>query len=161
MISFIVALFAATLTVMWWTFWRRKSLVFRAAAADMIAAYEADELPTEAEKDSLQWMYGFACSWFFMPVMTVLALPVLFFRIFRGDDKPVPARRAAIIVTLIKMYASRNPLTFVICFPVFGAITYIVGSIGMVLNKLRDVPSVESVYGDIAAGASTVHVHSR
>lgn len=159
MIDFVLALGSALLVVFYWSVCRRRSLSARVKLAALVIAYENDDTVGDAEKDAAQWSYSFATSWFFMPVMTLVAAPFLLWKIIRTDaSSPVPEARDKIMNLAITMYIIRNPITSVVCLIAFSIMASLVAPVGILLNKFRGIPTAQSVYGAIAESASHAHI---
>lgn len=157
----IAILLAATL-VLYWSYCRRVSLKHREKASDMIAAFINDDEISEKEKESIYWSYMASRHWLFMPAMAVVTPIVLAcMLITRGPEAEsiyYSDQYNKIMDSLMKMYITRNPATGIICMIVTFSAIAISAAIGMLLNRMRSIPSIESVYGSVATRASHADV---
>lgn len=144
----LLSLASALVIVTYWIVCRQRSLIHREKAADMLIAYFDKKGVSELDKDSAASFFRFATSWFFLPVMTVLAIPVILSRVF--SKRPFGASNGkdadAVTDEIMKMYLFRNPITGAACFLVFFALVSIAMLLGLFTNRLRSIPSPSAVY---------------
>lgn len=149
MFSILFAAGFAALMMVYWVFCRRVSLVHRANAARLLEEFFASEDEAESEKATIYWTYKWTRYWLFLPVMMLLAPLVLVVMVVSGDS-PGTTRNSEkyneIMESLMKMYMTRNPLTSMICaIPVVISFAIAV-TIGLLLNRLKTIPSIVGVY---------------
>ncbi|BBP60389.1 hypothetical protein [Pseudomonas sp. St316] len=158
MIHTLIALASALLIVAYWIVCRRRSLVHREKAADLLVEYFSRKGVSEEDKDAAEFFYLFATRWFFMPLLTVMAIPVILGKTLSkrstiaegGKDKDL------IIDEMLKMYMFRNPITGAVCFLAFFVIVSAAMLLGLFANRMRAIPTPSAVY---MTTASKVYHH--
>lgn len=147
MSQLLLPLLGATLIVAYWVVCRRRSLVYREQAADLLVEYFGKHGITESEKNGAERFYMNARYWLFMPIITVLAFPVILASVLAKNPTPsISKERMAITNAVMKMYLTRNPLTGTICLMVFFATALIAQFIGLLINRVRAVPNPAAIY---------------
>lgn len=147
MSQLLLPLLGASLIVAYWVVCRRRSLVYRERAADLLVEYFERHDTNEAAKNGAERFYMNARHWLFMPVITVLAFPVILFSVLaKNPSVSISKERMAITDATMKMYLTRNPLTGTICLMAFFATALIAQFIGLLINRVRAVPSPAAIY---------------
>lgn len=149
----LIALVSAMLIVVYWIVCRRRSLAHREKAADLLVEYFDKKGVSEKDKDAAHFFYRFATSWFFMPLMTVLAFPVILGKTLskRSATGDGAKDKDLIIDEMMKMYMFRNPITGAVCFLAFFVMVSAALLLGLFANRLRSIPSPSAVYMTTAA----------
>lgn len=142
----------------YWFFCRHASLKHREKAASLIDAFMNDESASSREKDNIYWSYMSARHWFFMPCMALLT-PIAMIAMIATDSARAESMKNSpqydeIMDSIIKMYITRNPLIGAASLVATFISIAVAVPIGMVLNRIRTIPSVSTVYGSVAAKAS-------
>jgi hypothetical protein len=147
MSQLLLPLLGATLIVAYWVVCRRRSLVYRDRAADLLVEYFGKHGVTDAEKDAAEKFYMNARFWLFLPIMTVLAFPVILVSILaKNPNSTMSKERMAITDSVMKMYLTRNPLTGTICLMVFFVTALLAMFIGLLINRVRVIPNPAAIY---------------
>jgi hypothetical protein len=156
--TIILALISAFAVILYWVGCRKAALKHQEKVAELLEKYFEDHKVSELDRDSAYWTYRFARFWVFMPAMTIitpiwLALSI----IVRGPGyvarKP-DAQHSEIIDSIVKMYVAKNPLTSMVCMPVFLFSVAVLSIIGMVTNRMKAIPTLASLYTSVAQTAS-------
>ncbi|KAB0509648.1 hypothetical protein [Pseudomonas moorei] len=144
----LIAFASALLIVMYWFVCRRRSLVHREKAADLLVAFFDKKGVSESDKDTAYFFFSFATSWFFLPFMTVLAIPVILGRTLSNRPLNSESGKEKDLVTdeIMKMYMFRNPITGAVCFLAFFVMASVAMLLGLFANRLRSIPSPSAVY---------------
>lgn len=144
----LISLVSALVIVIYWIVCRQRSLIHREKAEEMLVAFFDKKGISERDKDSAAYFFRFATSWFFLPVMTILAIPVLLSRVFSKRQISASNGKDADAITdeIMKMYLFRNPITGAACFIVFFSVVSIAMLLGLFTNRLRSIPSPSAVY---------------
>lgn len=144
----LIVLASAVLIVWYWIVCRRRSLVHRENAADLLVNYFEKKGVSESDKDSAEFFYRMATHWAFMPLTTLLSFPVLLARVLSKRPISLEADKEKDRITdeVMKMYLFRNPLTGAACFFVFFLMATIAMLLGLFANRLRAMPSPSAVY---------------
>ncbi|MNJ38696.1 hypothetical protein D3C77_335480 [compost metagenome] len=147
MSQLLLPLLGATLIVAYWVVCRRRSLVYRERAADLLVEYFEKPGTTEVEKNGAERFYLNARFWLFMPVITVLAFPMILASVLAKNPAiSISKERMAVTDAVMKMYLTRHPLTGTICLMAFFATALIAQFIGLLINRVRTVPSPAAIY---------------
>lgn len=147
MSQLLLPLLGAALIVAYWVVCRRRSLVYRERAADLLVEYFEDPGTTEVEKNGAERFYLNARLWLFMPVITVLAFPMILASVLAKNPAiSISKERMAVTDAAMKMYLTRNPLTGTVCLMVFFATALIAQFVGLLINRVRAVPSPAAIY---------------
>lgn len=150
MSQLLLPLLGAISIVAYWVVCRRRSLVYRERAADLLVEYFEKHATNEAAKNGAERFYMNARHWLFMPVITVLAFPVILVSVLAKNPAvsigSISKERMAITDAAMKMYLTRNPLTGTICLMAFFATALIAQFIGLLINRVRAVPSPAAIY---------------
>ncbi|WP_338568793.1 hypothetical protein V6L78_19905 [Pseudomonas canadensis] len=147
MSQLLLPLLGASIIVAYWVVCRRRSLVYRERAADLLVDYFGKHGITDAEKDSAERFYLNARFWLFLPVMTVLAFPVILVSVLAKHPAAVVSKeRMAITDATMKMYLTRNPLTGTVCLLVFSVTALLAMFVGLLINRVRFIPSPAAIY---------------
>lgn len=143
----LLPLLGAALIVAYWVVCRRRSLVYRERAAGLLVEHFSKHGVDETEKDALEWFYLGARWWLFMPIMTILAFPVILRSVLAKKQTPQMSKeRIAITDAVMKMYLTRNPLTATACLMVFFVVALLAQFIGLLVNRVRTVPNPAAIY---------------
>lgn len=153
-----MALVSALLIVAYWIVCRRRSLIHREKAANLLVEYFNKKGVSEKDKDAAEFFYLFATRWFFMPLMTVMAIPVILAKTLskRSSGPETSKDKDLIIDEMLKMYMFRNPITGAVCFLAFFVIVSVAMLMGLFANRMRSIPSPSAVY---MTTASKVYHH--
>lgn len=158
MTAILFALISAGAVILYWVSCRKAALKHQEKIAVLLESYFEDHKVSEEDRDSAYWTYRFARSWFFMPAMTIVAPAWLAVSILvRGSGytaKKPSALHSEIIDTIVKMYVAKNPLTSMVCMPVFLVAVAFLSIIGLVFNRLKSIPTPASLYSAVADTAS-------
>lgn len=147
MSQLLLPLLGAALIVSYWVVCRRRSLVYRERAADLLAEYFKKHGTAEIEKNGAERFYLNARFWLFLPVITVLAFPMILISVLsKNPAVSISKERMAVTDAVMKMYLTRNPLTGTICLMAFFATALIAQLIGLLINRVRAVPSPAAIY---------------
>ncbi|MFP3862818.1 hypothetical protein SHV42_07660 [Pseudomonas capeferrum] len=148
----------AAAVVAYWILCRRRSITYRERAATLLADFFQKPGVSEAEKDAVERFYLNARYWLFMPIATVLAFPVILASVLsKRPDPQFSKERMAITDAVMKMYLSRNPLTGTTCLMAFFAMAVLAQLVGILINRVRAVPSPSAIY----ATTDTAYPHLR
>ncbi|PAA31742.1 hypothetical protein CJU73_01535 [Pseudomonas fragi] len=143
----LLPLLGAALIVAYWVVCRRRSLVYRERAAELLVDYFGKHGVTDSEKDGAEWFYLSGRRWLFMPLMTILAFPVILRSVLAKRQAPQMSKdRMNITDAVMKMYLTRNPLTGTICLMVFFVTALLAQFIGLLVNRVRTVPNPSAIY---------------
>jgi hypothetical protein len=143
----LLPLLGAGLIVAYWVVCRRRSLVYRERAAGLLVEYFGKHGVSEAEKDGAERFYMNARYWLFMPIITVLAFPIILGSVLAKNPTPsISKERMAITDAAMKMYLTRNPLTGTICLLGFFVTALLAQFIGLLVNRVRTVPNPITIY---------------
>jgi hypothetical protein len=144
---------SALLIVMYWIVCRRRSLIHREKAADLLVAFFEKRGVSERDKDAAEFFYRFAGYWFFLPFMTILALPVIVGRTLSKRMISTDGGKEKDLISdqVMRMYMFRNPITGATCLLVFFVIATTTMLLGLFANRLRAMPSPSAVYMTTAA----------
>lgn len=143
----LLPLLGAALIVAYWVVCRRRSLVYRERAAGLLVEHFGKSGVAETEKDALEWFYLSARWWLFMPIMTILAFPVILRSVLsKKQTAQMTKERMAITDAVMKMYLTRNPLTGTACLMVFFVVALTAQLIGLLANRVRTVPNPAAIY---------------
>lgn len=161
--STLIALLSAALIYAYWIRCRRAALKHQTKAVRLIELFLEDDSVNEKDKDIAYGMYFMARRWIFMPIMAI-AVPLVFvIGIIRGDMDSRMAgqdRRQQIMDSIMQMYMTKNPLTTIICMVMILSTLMVLVPVGIVLNRIRSMPSTAAFYGVIAHASATVS-HTR
>ena len=147
MSQLLLPLLGATLIVAYWVVCRRRSLAYRERAAGLLVEYFGKHSNSDAEKDAVERFYLNARFWLFMPIMTVLAFPVILVSVLAKNPTPtISKERMAITDAIMKMYLTRNPLTGTVCLMAFFVTALMAQFIGLLINRVRVVPNPAAIY---------------
>lgn len=147
MSQMLIPLLGAAAIIAYWVLCRRRSLVYRERAAELLVAYFGKHGTTEEEAISAERFYMNGRHWFFLPLMTILAFPVILMGVLAKNPMPQPSKeRMAITDAVMKMYLSRNPLIGTVCIAAFLVAALTAFFIGLMLNRVRAIPTPSSVY---------------
>jgi hypothetical protein len=150
---------AAALVVAYWVICRRRSLVHREKAADLLVAFFEKKGVSEDDKDSAETFYRLAKSWAFLPAATICAFPVILLRMLSKQEvREISKERREISDEVMKMYMLRHPLTGTLSLFLFSVMALCALFIGLLANRLRTIPNPSSVY-TVTVGA--YHPHKR
>lgn len=152
--------------VAYWAFCRHVAIKHQAKAAELVEAYLSTEGANEVEKDTAYVMYRMARMWLFMPIMAVLCIPFLPFMLLASPAKaksPEVGERQAMIDAIMQMYVARNPITSVVCIVPILLVIAVVAPVGLLLDRIKSIPSVTDVFGGVAdsTAAYSVRHHAR
>ncbi|AZL74550.1 hypothetical protein [Pseudomonas oryziphila] len=133
--------------VAYWVLCRRRSITYRERAANLLTDFFQKGSVSETEKDAAERFYLNARYWLFMPLATILAFPVILMSILSKKPEPQFSKeRMAIVDACMKMYLSRNPLTGALCLMAFFAMAVLAQLAGILINRVRAVPSPSMIY---------------
>ncbi|WP_421547390.1 hypothetical protein [Pseudomonas sp. QD4] len=145
--DFLIPLIGSGIVVAYWYICRIRSLAHREKAAGLLTDYFNRHSVSEKDKDDAERFYMMARSWAFMPAMTLVVFPVLLVRaLIRRPDRVSSKERLEITDAVMKMYLSRNPITGTICLALFSLAAVMAVFIGLLINRVRAVPSAPSAY---------------
>ncbi|WP_325436022.1 hypothetical protein [Pseudomonas nitroreducens] len=154
-----IPLLSALAIVGYWVVCRRRSLVYRERAAELLVAYFEKKGVSEEDKNSAERFYMGARHWSFLPVATALAFPVILWLVLSKKVSTARDRdRMEITDSVMKMYLSRNPLTGSLSLVAFFTIALVAQFIGLMINRVRAIPSPAYVYMETA---DMLHHHRR
>ncbi|WP_460067540.1 hypothetical protein [Pseudomonas sp. H1_G08] len=158
MSTIILALICAFAVILYWVSCRNASLKHQEKVAELLEKYFEDHKVSEDDRDSAYWTYRFARLWIFMPAMTLVAPVWLALSILIRGAGHVPrkpsAQHSEIIDSIVKMYVTKNPLTSLVCMPVFLFSVAVLSIIGLVTNRMKAIPTLASLYSSVAHTAS-------
>lgn len=158
MSTIVLALISAFAVILYWLSCRKAALKHQERVADLLEQYFNDHQVSELDRESAYWTYRFGRLWIFMPAMTLIAPIWLALSILiRGAGytaKKLNAQHSEIIDSIIKMYVAKNPLTSMICMPIFLFSVAVLSIIGLVTNRMKTIPTLESLYSSVAQTAS-------
>lgn len=156
--TIILALISAFAVILYWVSCRKAALKHQEKVADLLEKYFEDHKVSEEDRDSIYWTYRFARLWIFMPAMTLLAPIWLALSILIRGAGHVPrkpsAQHSEIIDYIVRMYVAKNPITSMICMPVFLFSVAVLSIIGLVTNRMKAIPTLASLYSSVAQTAS-------
>lgn len=147
----LIPLLSAAAIVGYWVVCRRRSLSYRQKAADLLVEYFGKHNVSDEDKDAAERFYKIARFWFFMPLMTILAFPVLLVRVLAKKPEPQATKeRVAITEMAMKMYLVRNPITGAVCLAAFFFSGVLALFVGLLINRVRSMPTPVSFYASTA-----------
>jgi hypothetical protein len=147
MSQLLLPLLGASLIVAYWVVCRRRSLVYRERAAGLLVDYFGKHGISDAEKDAAERFYLNARFWLFMPVITILAFPVILANVLaKNPITAVNKERMAITDAVMKMYLTRNPLTGTVCLMAFFVTALMAQFVGILINRVRAIPNPAAIY---------------
>jgi len=162
--SILIAFIIAAIVVVYWVQCRRAALKHQIRAVELIEEFINDESVSDQDADVAYGMYRMARSWLFMPAMSIMVPFAFAISVWRGDlDKPGRSgRRQKIMDSIMQMYMTRNPLTSVVCMLWILLTFSFILPVGILLNRIRAIPSAASFYGVVANATATASVaHAR
>lgn len=164
MLEVIVGTTAALAVTAWWAICRKRSLSHLEKAADLIEAFYASDA-VEREKEGIYWSFKAAQQWLFMPLMTLCTPFIIFWMLTTKPEKLAAADTSeaykAIMEELIKLYVTRNPITGAISMTCSMLLIGLAASLGLMLNRLRTMPTLVGLYGSATVRATqTTIIHS-
>lgn len=147
MSEMLVPLLGAAAIIAYWVLCRRRSLVYRERAAELLVAYFAKHSTTDAEVARAEHFYMHGRHWFFLPIMTILAFPAILMSVLaKNPEPPASKERMAITDAVMKMYLSRNPLIGTLCMAAFLVAALTAFFIGLMLNRVRAIPAPSAIF---------------
>lgn len=163
--STVIGIAGAFFVVAFWAICRRISLRHREALATKLEEFFASEEVPEEEQIALYWNYKMARHWFFLPVM---ALVMPFFMLVamaaRGEkelSRKHSEKHEQAMNLVMKMYITRNPITSMVSLYCIFISFAVMVPIGLILNRLKSIPSATSVLTMISERATHMRVHAR
>lgn len=165
MLEVIVGAIAAVAVMAWWVLCRKRSLPHLERAAELIEAFYASEA-VDREKEGIYWTFKASQQWLFMPLMT-LCTPFIIFWMLTSKPETLEAAATSddyrtIMEELVKLYITRNPVTGAICMTLTMLLIGISASLGLMLNRLKTMPTLIGLYGSATVKAtqtSIIHSH--
>lgn len=142
----LLALIGSVVMVFYWMLCRQRSLVVQSKAVEMLKDFYADETQNEKAKHIAHSNYKLAQRWWYFPILVVIVpvmVPVimLFDRQGLTPDGGNGQKVKEIMDCLVMIYVTRNPITATLCMTSIIIATLPAILLGVLLNRLRTVPS--------------------
>lgn len=156
----------AAVVLAYWSLCRRSALRHQQKTVELIEAYLENVNVHDIDKESMYWTYRLARTWFFMPAMALLS-PFIMLPMLNSDTASQAFDKKGngfdeIMECMVKMYVTRNPLTAMLSLTVLFVTFAVILPIGLLLNRVKHIPSLPMVFGAAASKVSDIrnsHAH--
>lgn len=163
--SMIIGVFGALFVVLFWAICRRISLRHRETLAAKLEQVFANEEIPEVEQTSLYWNYKMARHWFFLPAMAIVMPFFMLFAMAARGEKELSRKHSEqhdqAMNLVMKMYITRNPITSMFSLYCIFMSFALIAPIGLMLNRLKSIPSATAVMAMISERATHERAHAR
>lgn len=154
--SALLGLFIAAVIVFYWMLCRKRSLIVQARAVQLLSKLYADEKVSDTEKSAAHFNYLLAQRWWYVPLLiVVMPFFLMFSLIFSRNGLPKPAGDSSAhretMDCVVMIYFTRNPITAALSFTVIILMAVPVLLIGLLLNRLKSLPSITMLTAPVSA----------
>lgn len=165
MMHALLSLAVALGVLAYWVICRQAALKHQMRAADLLVAYLDREDISERDKDIAHTNYRMLRAWVSLPLIALVSPFVIAKGVFSKDFDSMgraDSDRNEIMDASMMMYVTKNPATSIIFMSAVLISIGVIAPIGMAFNRLKSIPSLESLFRSIAITASdSAHIHSR
>ena len=165
MMHALLSLAVALGVLAYWVICRQAALKHQERAAELLIAYLGRDDISERDKDIAHTNYRMLRAWVSLPLIALVSPLFIAKAVFSKDFENVgrgdPARNEIMDASMM-MYVTKNPVTSIVFMSAVLISIGVLAPIGMAFNRLKSIPSLESLFRSIAITASdSAHIHTR
>lgn len=163
MLTLILSVVTVSAVLVYWAYCRRVALLHQEKAADVIVSYMDNDNIPDVDKDIAYSLYFFARHWVFLPLTVLVSLPLIVAlglgKKTKTGNKTTQVYRNDVTDEVMKMYATKNPITTAACAIPVLLIMAVVVPFGLLFDRINSLPSASAVINSVSSTAVSLTHH--